>query len=50
MEWLDLSALEGFPEVVTEILSKNPNITERRIETVSRQVALNIEVLSVIVR
>lgn len=50
LEWLNLSALEGFPEVVAEILSKNPNITERRIETVSRQVARNIEVLSVIVR
>lgn len=50
LEWLNLSALEGFPEVVAEILSKNPNITERRIETVSRQVARNIETLSVIVR
>ena len=50
LELLNLSALEGFPEVVAEILSKNPNITERRIETVSRQVARNIETLSVIVR
>lgn len=49
-EWLNLSALESFPDTVAEILSKNPNITERRIETVSRQVARNIERLSAIVK
>lgn len=48
--WLDTTALEGYPERVAEILSKNPNITERRIETVANQVRKNVELLARLVR
>ena len=43
--WLDPSVLDGYPQRVGEILSRNPNITERRIQTVVAQVGRNIEQL-----
>ncbi len=43
--WFDPACLEGFPERVAEILGRNPNIAERRIATVERQVRKNAETL-----
>lgn len=43
--WLDADALEGYPERVGEILGTNPNITERRIQTVVTHVAKNVQTL-----
>ena len=48
--WLDGAALEGYPDRVREILGKNPNITERRIETVVAHVAAKIDQLLRIAR
>ena len=44
--WLDPAVLEGYPQAVEEILSKNPNIPEHRIATIVKQVAWNTELLS----
>lgn len=44
-DWLDADALSGYPERVGEILSANPNITERRIKTVVAHVAENVRML-----
>ena len=44
-DWFDGAALEGYPEAVRDILSKNPNITEQRIETVVAHVAANAKTL-----
>ena len=49
-DWLDASALAGYPERVAEILGANPNIPERRIDTVARQVRKNVETLLAIAR
>lgn len=43
--WLDPASLEGYPERVAEILSANPNITERRIATVKDNVRMNAKLL-----
>ncbi len=45
-DWFDPSSLEGYPERVAEILAVNPNITERRIATVSDHVRKNAELLA----
>ncbi len=46
--WFDGDSLEGYPEAVRDILAKNPNIPERRIETVMKAVAEKARVLKVI--
>lgn len=44
-DWFDAGMLEGYPEAVRDILAKNPNIPERRIETVTKAVAEKARVL-----
>ncbi|TJW10296.1 excisionase [Parvibacter caecicola] len=44
--WLDPAALEGFGDTVREILGKNPNIPERRIETVAAHAQQKADVLA----
>ena len=39
--WVD----EGYPEYVAELLGANPNIPERRVQTVANQVRKNIDIL-----
>ena len=48
--WLNADALEGYPERVAKILGANPNIPERRIETVARQVQKNVSTLLAIAK
>ena len=48
--WFDAQALDGFSEQVGEILSRNPNITERRIQTIVAHVEKNARDLSLLVR
>ena len=43
--WFDPACLEGYAEQVAGILSKNPNIAERRIATVTKHVQKNIDLL-----
>ncbi len=43
--WFDPACLDGFPECVAEILGRNPNIAERRIATVEKQVRKNADTL-----
>lgn len=45
-DWLDPSALGDFPDRVREILGENPNIPERRIEAIAREVQHKTEVLA----
>lgn len=44
--WFDPACLEGYAEQVAEILSRNPNITERRIAAVENQVRKNVDLLA----
>lgn len=48
--WFDASALEGYPERLAEILLKNPNIPERRVSVIVREVRKNIELLARLAR
>ena len=43
--WFDASALAGYPDTVRETLDANPNIVERRVETVATHVEQNIDLL-----
>ncbi|NHM15964.1 excisionase [Eggerthellaceae bacterium zg-887] len=47
-EWFSPSMLDGYPEQLADILSRNPNIPERRIRTVVEHVERKIEVLCAI--
>lgn len=49
-DWLDIDALAGFADVVRDTLLLNPNIPERRIDALARQVENNIARLAQIVR
>lgn len=49
-DWFDPSCLDGFPERVAEILGRNPNITERRIATVEKQVRKNVDLIARLAR
>lgn len=44
-DWYDRAALDGYPEAVGEILSKNPNIPEHRVTKVVKAVEEKAEVL-----
>lgn len=44
--WLNSAMLEGYADQVREILLKNPNIPERRIETIVQHVQQKAEVLA----
>lgn len=44
-EWFDPACLDGYPERIAEILGRNPNISERRIEAVVKQVRKNVDLL-----
>ena len=48
--WFDGAALDGFAESVAELLGRNPNIPERRIERVVGQVERNLEALQRLAR
>lgn len=48
--WLDPAAFEGYPQRVAEILGANPNISERRIETIAEHVRGKIDLLLRIAR
>ena len=49
-DWFDPACLEGYAPRVAEILGRNPNITERRIATVEKQVHKNAELLARLAR
>lgn len=49
-DWLEIGALADYPEEVREILSRNPNMTERRIEAVASEVEKKIELLDRLTR
>lgn len=44
--WLKPSMLDGFADQVRELLVENPNIPERRIETIAREVQRRADVLA----
>ena len=44
--WFDPSALDGYPDQLADILAKNPNIPERRIDIIVREVRKKIDVLT----
>ena len=50
LTWLNMDALTDFPEKAQTILSKNPNIPERRIATVVGAVREKLDVLDRIAR
>lgn len=47
---LDTSALADYPDTVRNVLGRNPNIPERRVETIAQQVEKKIELLKRIAR
>lgn len=49
-DWFDASVLEGYSERMEEILLKNPNIPERRVNIIVREVRKNIELLARLTR
>ena len=49
-DWFDAAVFDGFAERVGEILGANPNIPQRRIDTVVRQVGKNVSQLERLVR
>lgn len=48
--WFDASALADYPDTVRALLGRNPNIPERRVETIAREVEKKIELLDRLAR
>ena len=49
-DWFDPTMLDGYPEEVGAILSRNPNIPERRVATIVDAVRDKVELLARIAR
>lgn len=49
-DWFDANAISDYPECVREVLGKNPNIPEHRIETVVKAVSRKVALLERIAR